>query len=73
MTEGNFVDAKKVALGGSLHLLQAPLGTATAIEHPPDVPVWSGIAAGAAQAQYCGKEDNKNQRDASTTRHAKRA
>jgi hypothetical protein len=52
MMEGNFVDAKKVASGGYLHLLQAPFGAAAAIEHCPDVPFWSGVAAGAVQAQY---------------------
>jgi hypothetical protein len=52
MFEGDFVDAKKVALGGYLHLRQAPFGAAAAIKHCPDVPFWSGIAVGAAQAQY---------------------
>jgi len=52
MSEGDFVDVKKVASGGYLHLLQAPFDAAAAIEHRPDVPFWSGIAAGAAQAQY---------------------
>jgi hypothetical protein len=52
MSEGNFVDAKKVALWGYLHLLQAPFGAAAAIEHHPDVPFRSGVAAGTAQAQY---------------------
>ncbi len=49
---GDFVDAKKIASGGYLHLLQASFGAAAAIEHRPDVPFWSGVAASAAQAQY---------------------
>jgi hypothetical protein len=36
-------------MGGYLHLLQAPFGAAAAIEHRPDVPFWSGVAAGLAQ------------------------
>jgi len=52
MSEGDFVNAKNVASGGYLHLLQAPFCTAAAIEHRPDVPFWSGVVAGAAQAQY---------------------
>ncbi len=52
MSEGDFVDAKKVASAGYSHLLQAPFGAAAAIKHRPDVPFWSGVAAGAAQAQY---------------------
>ncbi len=71
MSEGDFVDAKRVALGGYLHLLQAPFGATAAIEHCPDLPFWSGVAAGAAQAQYWpGKEDDENQHDASTTHRA---
>jgi len=50
--ESNFVNAKKVAWGGYLHLLQAPFGAAAAVEHRPDVPFWSGVAAGVVQAQY---------------------
>ena len=46
MSKGDFVDAKKVALGGYLHLLQAPFGADAAIEHRPDVPFWSGVAGG---------------------------
>jgi hypothetical protein len=65
-------------MGGYLHILQAPLGATTAIEHRPDVdvPFRSGIAAGAAHVQYWslhsrrGKEDDENQRDASTTYRA---
>ncbi len=63
-------------MGGYLHLLQAPLGAAVAIEHRPDVPFRSGVAEGAAQVQIgrCirdrGKEDDENQRDASTTHRA---
>ena len=63
-------------MGGYLHLLQAPLGAAAAIEHRPDVPFRSGVAAGAAQVQIgrciCdrGKEDDENQRDASATHRA---
>ena len=70
MFKGYFVDAEKVASGGYLHLLQAPFGAAAAIEHCPDVPFWSGVAAGPAQVQSwscirnCGKEDDENQRDA---------
>jgi hypothetical protein len=52
MFEGYFVDAEKVASGGYLHLLQAPFGATAAVEHHPDVPFQSGVAAGAAQAQY---------------------
>jgi hypothetical protein len=48
MSKGNIVDAKKVALGGYLHLLQAPFGAAAAIKHCPHVPFWSGVMAGAA-------------------------
>ncbi len=40
-------------MGGYLHLLQAPLCAAAAIEHhQQDVPFRSGVAAGAAQVQY---------------------
>jgi hypothetical protein len=39
-------------MGGYLHLLQAPLGAAAVIEHRPDVPFRSGVAAGLAQVQY---------------------
>ena len=49
MSEGYFVDAKKVASGGYLHLLKAPFGAAAAIEHRPDVSFWSGIAADVTQ------------------------
>jgi hypothetical protein len=52
MSEDDFVDAKKGCMGGYLHLLQAPFGAAAAIEHRPDVPFWSGVAAGLAQVQY---------------------
>jgi hypothetical protein len=52
MFKGYFVDAEKVASGGYLHLLQAPFGATAAVEHHPDVPFQSGVAAGAAQAQY---------------------
>jgi len=52
MFAGNFVQAKTVAWGGCLHLPQAPFGTAAAIEHRPDIQFWSGVAAGAVQAQY---------------------
>jgi hypothetical protein len=52
MSEGYFVDVKKVASGGYLHLLRAPFPANAAIEHRPNVPFWSGIAAGVAQAQY---------------------
>jgi hypothetical protein len=51
MSEGDFVDAKKVASKGYLHLLQAPFGAIAAIEYRPDVPFWSGVVAGVAQAQ----------------------
>ena len=63
-------------MGGYLHLLQAPFGAAAATEHRPDVPFWSGIAAGPAQVHYWsllrdrGKEDDENQCDASTTHRA---
>ena len=33
-----------------MHLLQAPFGTAVAIEHCLDVPFWSGVTAGAVGA-----------------------
>jgi len=52
MSEGDFVDTKKDASEGYLHLLQAPFGATATIEHRPDVPVPSGIAAGATQVQY---------------------
>jgi hypothetical protein len=52
VTLSNFVDAKKVASRCYLHLLQALFSTPVAIEHRPDIPIWSGIVAGAAQAQY---------------------
>jgi len=52
MSEGDFVDEKKVASGGYLHLLQAPFSTAVALEHRPDVPIRFGVVAGAAHAQY---------------------
>ncbi len=52
MSEGYFVDVKKVALGGHLHLLQGPFGAVTTIEHCSNVSFWSGIAAGVAHAQY---------------------
>jgi len=52
MSEGYFVDTKKVASGGYLHLRQAPFGTAVAIEHHPNVLTWSGAAADVAQVQY---------------------
>jgi len=52
MSECKFVSVKKVASGGYLDLLQAPFGTAVAIEHCLDVPFWSGVTAGAAQAQH---------------------
>ena len=76
MSEGIFADANKVASGGYLHLLQAPFGAAAAIEHRPDETFRSGVAAGAAQAQYWslhrdrGMEGDKNQRDVSTTHRA---
>jgi hypothetical protein len=76
MSEGDFVDTKKVASGGYLYLLQAPFIAAAAIEHRPDIPIWSGVVAGAAQANIdrcirnCNKEDDKNQRDASTMHRA---
>jgi hypothetical protein len=49
MSEGYFVDAKKVALGGYLHLLQAPFRAAVAIEHCLNVPflVWHRGGCGA--------------------------
>ena len=49
MSEGDFVNTKKVASGGYSHLLLAPFGAAAAIEHRPDVPFWSGVAAGAGR------------------------
>jgi len=52
MSKGDFVDAKKVASGGYLQVLQAPFSVAAAIKHCPDVPFWSGVTVGAAQAQY---------------------
>jgi hypothetical protein len=52
MLEGYFVDTEKVASGGYLYLLQAPFGAAATIEHCLNVPFWSGVVAGAAQAQY---------------------
>jgi hypothetical protein len=52
MSEDYFVDAKVVASGGYLHLLQAPFGAAAAIEHCPNVPLWSDVAVVVAQAQY---------------------
>jgi hypothetical protein len=52
MSEGYYVDAKKVASGGYLHLLQAPFGTAAAIEHFLNVPFWSGFVVGVVQVQY---------------------
>ena len=58
-----FVDAKKVASGGYFHLLQAPFGAATAIEHRPDVPFWSGVAAGVAQAQYWSLKFHEKKRE----------
>ena len=73
MSKGYFVDAKVVASGGYLHLLQSPFGAAAAIEHCPNIPFWSGVAVGVAQVQYwllrsqCGKEDNENQCDALIT------
>jgi hypothetical protein len=76
MSEGNFVDAKKVALGGYLHHLKATFGATAAIEHRPDVPFWSGVwkVRHRRNIGCCvcdrGKEDDENQRDASMTQHA---
>ena len=73
MSEGDFVDAKKVAWGA---ICTSSKGAAAAIEHRPDVPFWSGVAAGPAQVQSwscirnCGKEDDENQPDVSTTHRA---
>jgi hypothetical protein len=52
MFEGDFVEAKKVASEGYLHLLQALFGTTAAIEHRPGILFWSGVMAGAVQVQY---------------------
>ena len=76
MSEGDFVDTKKVASGSYLYLLRAPFSAAAAIEHRPDVPIWSGVVTGAAQANIdhcirnCNKEDDENQHDASTMHRA---
>jgi hypothetical protein len=78
MSEGDFVNAKKVAWGAictSSKPHSAP-PRQQATEHSPDVPFWSGISAGTAQVQYWsllrdrGKEDDENQCDASTTHRA---
>jgi hypothetical protein len=47
-----FCRREEGCIGGLFALLQAPFGAAAAIEHCPDVPFWSGVAAGAAQVQY---------------------
>ena len=49
-------------MGGYLHLLQAPFGAAAAIEHHPDIPFWSGVAAGPVQVQYCSLHSRPRQR-----------
>ncbi len=46
-----FVGANKVASGGFLHLLQAPFGAATAVEHCPNILFQSGVAAGAVRVR----------------------
>ncbi len=43
------IGAKKIALVGYFHLIQAPFGAVTAKEHHPHAPSWSGVMAGAAQ------------------------
>jgi hypothetical protein len=62
MSEGDFVDAKKVASGGYLHPLQAPFCAAAAIEHRP---VRRRHNIGRCIRDR-GKEYDENQRDAST-------
>jgi len=47
-----FCQREEGCIRGLFALLQAPFGAAAAIEHRPDVPFWSGIAADAAQVQY---------------------
>ena len=60
-------------MGGYLHLLQAPLGAAAAVEHRPDVPFWSGDPRRCNIGRCIrdrGKEDDENQHDASTMHRA---
>jgi hypothetical protein len=61
MSEGYFVDSKKVALGVYLHLRQAPFGAATAKEHCPNKPFWSDNAVSVAQAQYWSLRSQRRQ------------
>ena len=65
MLKGYFVDAKVVASGGYLHLLQAPFGAVAAVENYPNVPAQYYLL----RSRY-GKDDNENQCDASIMHHA---
>ena len=76
MSKGDFVDAKKVASWGYLHLLQAPFGAAAAINIARTYRfglvsrrVWHRRNIG-----HCirdrGKEDDENQHDASMMHRA---
>jgi len=51
MSEGDFVDAKKVAWG-AICTTSKHHSASAATEHCPGVPFWSGVVAGLAQVQY---------------------
>ena len=51
MSNGYFVDAKKVASGGYFHLLQSPFSAAAAKEHCPNAPFLPDVTTGVVQAQ----------------------
>jgi len=74
MSNGYFVDAKKVALalGGYLHLLQAPFSAAVSTENCPKALFQSGKAVWHMHnIGWClcsgGREDYENQGDALIT------